>query len=136
MHCLPPSVTCFQCDFRSHSGSLCVHCGLRTLERMKVKVIPPQASGVIQESTHCYSVSRESSRSSRTEVWVRKCWDWITSQKVLLMQRTNEGGQTGEQADPPSRMLVLRAVGTVGSWEYVSIPTPSTPQTNLQGQKV
>lgn len=124
MHCLPPSVTCFQCDFRSHSGSLCVHCGLRTLERMKVKVIPPQASGVIQEST------QEASRSSRTEVWVRKCWDWITSQKVLLMQRTNEGGQTGEQADPPSRTLVHRAMSIVGFWEYISIPTPSTSQTS------
>lgn len=33
---------------------------------MKVKVIPPQASGVIQEST------QEASRSSRTEAWVKK----------------------------------------------------------------
>lgn len=42
----------------------------------------------------------------------------------------NEGGQTGEQADPPSRTLVHRAMSTVGSWEYISIPTPSTSQTS------
>lgn len=63
-------------------------------------------------------------------MWVRKCWEWLMSQKVLFMQRTNKGGQTGEQADPTSRTLVHRVMGTVRSWEYVSIPTPTTLQTS------
>lgn len=130
MHCLLPSVTCLQCDFPHHSGSLCVRRGLRTLEKMKVKVIPPQASRVISGIHSLLLCKLEANRSRRTEEWVRKCWVQIMSQKVLFLQRTNEGGQTGYHADPTSRTLACRAMGTAGSWKCVSIPTPTPPQTS------